>query len=200
LSAPAPAGQALLYIYREGFMGKAVGWNVSLDGKALAQLRSPRFTQTTVGPGRHTLAVSLKGFAGSQNKPAETTFDAQLGEVIVFAMKSKMSALSNALCFIREPDTPTALQKLSKLPMVAAEPTVPSVAPEALQSKPPGFEPWPPATPILVATKHGNKTTTWRAKSARPVRQTETSLARPVRCPLYSWHINFRSSNQSPGF
>jgi hypothetical protein len=128
LSAPAPAGQVLLYIYREGFMGKAVGWNVSLDGKALAQLRSPRFTQTTVGPGRHTLAVSLKGFARSQNKPAETTFDAQLGEVIVFAMKSKMSALSNTLCFIREPDTPTALQKLSKIPMVAAEPTVPSVA------------------------------------------------------------------------
>jgi hypothetical protein len=128
LSAPAPAGQALLYIYREGFMGKAVGWNVSLDGKALAQLRSPRFTQTTVGPGRHTLAVSLKGFAGTQNKPTETTFETQPGEVIVFAMKSKMSALSNTLCFVREADTSTALKKLSKIPMVAAEPTVPSVA------------------------------------------------------------------------
>jgi hypothetical protein len=128
LSAPAPAGQALLYIYREGFMGKAVGWNVSLDGKALAQLRSPRFTQTAISPGRHTLAVSLGGFAGTQNKPAETTFDAQPGEVIVFAMKSKMSALSNTLSFVREPDTPTALQKLAKMPMVAAEPTAGSVA------------------------------------------------------------------------
>jgi hypothetical protein len=128
LSAPAPAGQALLYIYREGFMGKAVGWNVSLDGKALAQLRSPRFTQTAISPGHHTLAVSLGGFAGTQNKPAETTFDAQLGEVIVFAMKSKMSALSNTLSFVREPDTRTALQKLAKIPMVAAEPTAGSVA------------------------------------------------------------------------
>ena len=44
LSAVAPAGQALLYIYREGFVGRLVGWNVSLDGAALAQLRSPRFT------------------------------------------------------------------------------------------------------------------------------------------------------------
>jgi hypothetical protein len=128
LSAPAPAGQALLYIYREGFMGKAVGWNVSLDGKALAQLRSPRFTHTTINPGRHTLAVSLGGFAGTQNKPAETSFDAQAGEVIVFAMKTKMSALSNTLSFVREPDTATALQKLSRIPMVAAEPTVPGVA------------------------------------------------------------------------
>src|SRR5580704_214038 len=93
LSAPAPAGQALLYVYREGFMGKAVGWNVSLDGAALAQLRSPRFTQTAVSPGIHTLAVALSGFAGSQNKPTEMRFEAQSGEVIVFAMKSKMGAL-----------------------------------------------------------------------------------------------------------
>jgi hypothetical protein len=128
LSAPAPAGEALLYIYREGFVGKAVGWNVSLDGKALAQLRSPRFTQTTITPGRHTLAVSLGGFAGTQNKPAETTFDSQPGEVIVFAMKTKMGALANTIFFVREPDTPTALQKLSKMPMVAAERTAGTAA------------------------------------------------------------------------
>ena len=121
LSAAAPAGQALLYVYREGFMGKMVGWNVSLDGTALAQLRSPRFTQTTLSPGSHTLAVSLGGMAGTQNKPAETTFNAQPGEVIVMAMKSKMGALSNTLFFVREPDAPAALQKLSNMPMVAAE-------------------------------------------------------------------------------
>jgi hypothetical protein len=121
LHAAAPAGQALLYIYREGFMGKAVGWNVSLDGASLAQLRSPRFTQTTLSPGSHTLAASLGGFAATQNKPAETTFDAQPGEVIVFAMKSKMGAMSNTLIFVREANAPTALQKLSRIPMVAAE-------------------------------------------------------------------------------
>jgi len=121
LNAVAPAGKALLYVYREGFMGKMVGWNVSLDGTALAQLRSPRFTQTTLSPGSHTLAVSLGGLAGTQNKPAETTFEAQSGEVIVMAMKSKMGALSNTLFFVREADVPAALQKLSKIPMVAAE-------------------------------------------------------------------------------
>jgi hypothetical protein len=102
-------------------MGKAVGWNVSLDGAALAQLRSPRFTQTAVSPGIHTLAVALSGFAGSQNKPTEMRFEAQSGEVIVFAMKSKMGALSNTLSFEREQDPQAALQKYSKMPMVAAE-------------------------------------------------------------------------------
>jgi hypothetical protein len=121
LSAVAPSGHALLYVYREGFMGKAVGWNVSLDGAALAQLRSPRFTQTAVSPGIHTLAVALSGFAGSQNKPTEMRFEAQSGEVIVFAMKSKMGALSNTLSFEREQDPQAALQKFSKMPMVAAE-------------------------------------------------------------------------------
>lgn len=121
LATPAPTGQALLYVYREGFMGKAVGWNILLDGSALAQLRSPRFTQTVLDPGSHTLAVTLGGFAGTQNKPAEVTFQVEAGEVIVIAVKSKMGALSNTLFFVREQDAPATLQKLSKMPMVAAQ-------------------------------------------------------------------------------
>jgi hypothetical protein len=128
LSAVAPDGKALLYVYREGFVGKMVGWNLSLDGATLAQLRSPRFTQTTLSPGTHTLAVSLGGMAGTQNKPAESTFEAQTGEVIVFAMKSKMGALSNTLLFVREPDPRAVLQKLAKMPMVAPEQTAGATA------------------------------------------------------------------------
>jgi hypothetical protein len=121
LTAVAPAGQALLYIYREGFVGKMVGWNVSLDGSALAQLRSPRFTQTTLSSGSHTLTVDLTGFAGTQNKPGATSFEAYPGEVIVFAIKAKMGAVKSTLFFVRESDAPAALKKLSKMPMVAAE-------------------------------------------------------------------------------
>jgi hypothetical protein len=128
LRAAVPAGQALLYIYREGFVGRLVGWNVSLDGTALAQLRSPRFTQTTLSPGAHTLTVSLGGIAGKQNKPAEAGFEAQPGEVIMFAMKSKMGALNNTLFFVREPDARAALQKLAKMPMVAPEQTARATA------------------------------------------------------------------------
>ena len=38
-----PAGKALIYLYREGFVGKAAGLNVAVDGKVVAQLKSPRF-------------------------------------------------------------------------------------------------------------------------------------------------------------
>jgi hypothetical protein len=123
LNAVAAPGQALLYVYREGFVGKVVGWNVCLDGNALAQLRSPRFTHTTLSPGSHTLNVALSGFAGAQHNPGEARFDAQPGEVIVFAIKAKMGALKSTLFFVREQDTRIALQKLAKVPMVAAEQT-----------------------------------------------------------------------------
>jgi hypothetical protein len=130
LAAAVPPGQALLFVYREGFAGKAVGWNVSLDGVSLAQLRSPRFTCTTLRPGRHVLAVNLGlgGFAGTQNVPSETTFDVQAGEVAVFAAKSKMGALKTTLYFSRESDPRAGLQKLAKVPMVAAERTATAAA------------------------------------------------------------------------
>lgn len=125
LNAVAPTGQSLLYIYREGrenFVGKAVGWNVFLDGTALAQLRSPRFTQTVLSPGPHTLAGAFSAIAiAGKRELAETAFEAQPGEVIVFATKQKMGARSNTLSFVREQDTRTVFQKLSKIPMVAAE-------------------------------------------------------------------------------
>jgi hypothetical protein len=121
LHATAPAQQALLYVYREGLLGKRLGWNVLLDGAFLAQLRSPRFTRTILNPGSHTLAVTVEGFAASQNKSAQETFHAQAGEVIVFALKMKMGAMSNTSLIVREPDGSAALLKLSKIPMVAPD-------------------------------------------------------------------------------
>src|SRR5450755_3268505 len=87
-------------------------WRNSAVPALLRQLSAP-------GP---TPSQSVWGGAfGAQHKPAQTTFDARSGEVMVFAIKSKMGALSNILSFVREPDAPTALQKLSKIPMVAGE-------------------------------------------------------------------------------
>ena len=130
LAASVPAGQALLFVYREGFAGKAVGWNVALDGAALAQLKSPRFTCTSIQPGKHVLAVNLGlgGFAGTQNKPTEVFFEARAGEVLIYAMKSKMGALSTTLYFEREADPRAILQKLAKVPMVASERSVATAA------------------------------------------------------------------------
>jgi hypothetical protein len=121
LNAAVPPGQASVYIYREGFAGKAVGWNVALDGVGLAQLKSPRFTCTTVAPGHHTLSVSLGGLAGTQNKPSEMAFEARVGEILVYAMKARIRALSSTLTFVLEPDARAALKKLAGIPMVAPD-------------------------------------------------------------------------------
>lgn len=122
LSAVVPPGQVLLYVYREGFAGKAVGWNVALDGAELVQLKSPRFTRIVIQPGNHVLGVRVGGgFAGAQFKPGELAFEAHPGEVLVFAMKAKMGALASTISFVREPDPVAALQKLEKIQMVASE-------------------------------------------------------------------------------
>ena len=126
LHAAAPAGQALLYIYREGFMGKAaVGWKcVAGWGNAAGPARAaPALPQTTLSPG--------SPHSGSQYRwlrpatPEQTRGNdlrcTTLAKSLFSPWKSKMGALSNTLIFLREADAPTALQKLSKVPMVAAE-------------------------------------------------------------------------------
>lgn len=64
--APAP-GKATLYIFRNQFVGRAVGVNVLIDGREVAQLKSPRFTRVLLTPGRHRIA----GYTGTNKKPAD---------------------------------------------------------------------------------------------------------------------------------
>jgi hypothetical protein len=46
----------------------------------------------------------------------------------------------------------------------------------------------------------GNKTTRWGSKICSTTAADGDEPGRLVQCPLYSLHINFRSSNLSPGF
>ena len=129
LQGPVPPGRAALYIYREGFAGKAVGFDVSLDGAPLAQLRSPRFTWTTVAPGTHKLSVGMNGGMSSQYKPTDLTIEAKAGDTLVYMIQTKMGALSTTLLLVPEPDPRGALSKLARIPMVTTEsPTVSSAA------------------------------------------------------------------------
>lgn len=63
--APAP-GKATLYVFRNQFVGRAVGINVLIDGREVAQLKSPRFTRITLAPGPHRIA----GYTGTNKAPA----------------------------------------------------------------------------------------------------------------------------------
>jgi hypothetical protein len=76
------AGKTALYVFRNQFVGQAVGINVMIDGREVAQLKSPRFTRIAVTPGTHRIA----GYTGANKKPADNeglVFDAAAGDVLV---------------------------------------------------------------------------------------------------------------------
>lgn len=60
------AGKAALYVFRNQFVGRAVGINVVIDGREAAQLKSPRFTRILLTPGAHRIA----GYTGTNKVPA----------------------------------------------------------------------------------------------------------------------------------
>jgi hypothetical protein len=76
------AGKAVLYVFRNQFVGRAVGINVMIDGREVAQLKSPRFTRIVLTPGAHRIA----GYTGTNKKPADgegLALNAVAGEVLV---------------------------------------------------------------------------------------------------------------------
>jgi hypothetical protein len=76
------AGKAVLYVFRNQFVGRAVGVNVLIDGREAAQLKSPRFTRILLTPGSHRIA----GYTGTNKTPAPgegTELIANAGEVYV---------------------------------------------------------------------------------------------------------------------
>ena len=79
--APVP-GKAVLYVFRNQFVGRAVGINVLIDGREAAQIKSPRFTRIVLTPGPHRIA----GYTGTNKKPADgegTELVANAGEIYV---------------------------------------------------------------------------------------------------------------------
>src|SRR5262249_25181437 len=70
----AEPGKAALYLVRTGFVGKMAGMNVAVDGREVAQLKSPRFTRIDIAPGAHTLRASFGGGLSGQTKPSELAF------------------------------------------------------------------------------------------------------------------------------
>lgn len=76
------AGKAVLYLFRNQFVGKAVGITVLIDGRDAAQLKSPRFTRILLTPGAHRLA----GYTGTNKRPSDSdgmALNAAAGEVLV---------------------------------------------------------------------------------------------------------------------
>lgn len=107
--------KAALYIYRNQFVGKAVGLNVLIDGRAVAQLKSPRFTRIVLTPGAHRIA----GYTGTNKPPSEAdgaAFNATAGEVIVMKAEVEPQLVGVTVKFTPALDTGRGdMQKITKM-------------------------------------------------------------------------------------
>lgn len=115
------ADKALLIVYREGFVGKAAGLDLSLDELFVAQLKSPRFTAVSVAPGGRQLSMAFGGLAGKQNKPTLEGFIAAPGEVIAFRATMQMGMTKNRIVVDRISADQDLVQRLKPMIMIAPE-------------------------------------------------------------------------------
>lgn len=116
-----PAGQALLIVYRDGLVGMAAGLNINLDGKVVAQLKSPRFTAIPLTVGSHEMALAFGGLAGAQNNAALERFGVGEGEVVAYRATVAMGALKNSVTLERINADAALTAKLKPMTMTAPE-------------------------------------------------------------------------------
>jgi hypothetical protein len=95
LAFAATPGKAALYLVRTGFVGKMAGMNLAVDGREVAQLKSPRFTRVDLAPGAHTLTASFGGGLAGQTKPSELAFTCADGEIVVMKLGMSMGVVQN---------------------------------------------------------------------------------------------------------
>jgi len=121
LSEPPPPGKALLFVYRQGFVGKLVGMNIELDGSAVAQIKSPRFIRLVVAPGVHTVTAYFGGFAGSQSTPSALAVDAVPDGALALRIRPKMGLVQGGLALELQSDLATVKRTLAGMPMTQTD-------------------------------------------------------------------------------
>jgi hypothetical protein len=117
-----PPGKALLVVFREGFVAKMAGLNLAVDGKEFAQLTAPKFTVVALAPGAHTLTCGFGGLAGPQSKPGTYSFEVAEGGVAAVGIGVAMGLVQGSMTFTPLADANAARAKVSRMPMVTAEP------------------------------------------------------------------------------
>jgi hypothetical protein len=116
-----PDGCARVYILRTGFLGKAVGMDISMDGHAVAQLKSPRFTVVDVAPGAHEWRARFSGGAGTQqNGDCTAQINVAAGSAIVLRVSTKLELTKHRLLFVEVP-LDSARAEIARATMVVAD-------------------------------------------------------------------------------
>lgn len=110
----APAGKAALYVFRNQFVGRAVGVSVLIDDREVAQIKSPRFIRITLTPGKHRIA----GFTGTNKRPGPNEGDvitAKAGDVLIYKCEVQSQMVGAVVKFIPQPNGRGDVQKISRM-------------------------------------------------------------------------------------
>ena len=121
LGEPPPPGKAVLFVYRQGYVGKLVGMNIELDGTAVAQIKSPRFIRLVVAAGVHTVTAYFGGFAGPQSTPGAVAIDAAPDSVLALRIKPKMGLVQGGLSLELQSDLTAVKRTLAGMPMTQTD-------------------------------------------------------------------------------
>jgi hypothetical protein len=109
LSLIPPPGQALVYVVRKGFVARAAGMTVSLDGAPRGHLKAPQFTCFAAAPGPHELSAEFGGGAGAQSRAQTQSLVLEEGKAVGVLATVKMGAIQGSIAF--EPLAGQALQQ-----------------------------------------------------------------------------------------
>lgn len=114
--AVAPAGQALLYVYRPGPLGLSYGYTVELDGRPVGELKSQRYLRLAIAPGEHALQAAAKGFAARSLGPGTASFVVAAGETAVLALGNEATGMAKAkITVVREHDVAAVMTRMAAM-------------------------------------------------------------------------------------
>ena len=102
-------GMARVLVVRQVRVGVMVGVDVTVDGRVLTQLKSPRFASLPLVPGPHEIGAVAQG---RRTKPMVVELTA--GETAIV----RVSAGLGGIKLTREVDSPELRAALAKVPMV----------------------------------------------------------------------------------
>jgi hypothetical protein len=98
--------------------GGALGFDVSIDGKVIAQLMPKRFTVVALTAGEHRLAADMPGAPGTV-VPLDIAIAA--GSVQIFAIETSMGLMRATIRLDSVADTPAVRAALARMSLVEAE-------------------------------------------------------------------------------
>ncbi|MEP9360995.1 hypothetical protein [Sphingomonas sp. KR3-1] len=121
LAFPPYAGGGWIVVMRDKNVATAaLGFDVSVDDRGIAQLMPKRFTLVAVPAGTHRLLAEVPGAPGDFTVTPLNVAVAP-GEILIFAIRSSMGVMRSSLRFDPVADTPAARAALVRMQLVEAQ-------------------------------------------------------------------------------